>query len=105
MIQVVDLDGQPGLYEESKSDYKLGDGQQIETEMAKDVGCKIFRIYRPRIITATNAQILQDFRPEHIESLVYIIQEWYNSNCSDMNDHEITSEDNFKRISFQEADL
>ena len=95
MIQIVDLDGEPGLFEESLSEYKLGDGQQIETEMAEQVGTKIFRIYRPRTITGTGVQLLHNFRQDHINSLASILQDWYDGKCTDMTLHEILCEERY----------
>ena len=93
MLQIVDLEGKPKLFENSPSKYSLGDGQKIESVMAHQVGTKVFRVFRPRTLTKKNAQLLQDFRIDHIDSLAHIVQEWYKSDCADMNVHEVSFEE------------
>ena len=93
MLQVVDLQGEPGLFEECIFNYELGKGQQIEAEMAEAVGTKIFRIYRPRAITSTGDQWLKDFRKDHIDALALAVQEWYGASCENMDICEIRCEE------------
>lgn len=50
----------------------LGDGQRIETEMAKQVGLKVFRTY-----TNSDRFSKKDFTPISIA-----VKEWYRSGCS-----------------------
>ena len=61
--------------------------------MAHQVGAKVFRVFRPRTLTKKNAQLLQDFRMDHIASLAHIINEWYESDCANMNIHEVSFEE------------
>ena len=76
MIQVVELAG----FSQGKYRHKLGKGQQIETEMAKQVGTKIFRVYEPPTLFRT----MKD-----IQILIDAIEKWYNNNdenCAIMDD-------------------
>merc|ERR1712008_441776 len=55
----------------------LGGGQQIETEMAKQVGLKIFRAY-------TNSASTSFFRLLMEECLTPRVRAWYDSGCANM---------------------
>lgn len=70
MIQLVDYCGHGG-----KADpHVLGKGQRIETEMARNTGTKVFRVYQP----AWNGNSRRFFEND-IDELVRQIKEWYNS--------------------------
>ena len=69
MIQLVDCDMRG-------NDHVLGKGQQIETEMARDVGTKVFRVYQP----AWNGNA-RSFRQNDIGEIVNKIKEWYEGDC------------------------
>ena len=89
MIQVVDLEGQPEPYQQSVSNYSLGDGQRIERIMAQEVGTKVFRVYRPRRLDEFGGQHLIDFTSDHIEALVADIRLWYLDDCVNMEECEV----------------
>jgi hypothetical protein len=90
MIQVVDIEQVRKVDRGKNYEYVLGDGQKIETVMAKEVGTKVFRIYRPRALDRENRrQLFQPFRDKHIDILVKHVEGWYQSSCSDMYEHEI----------------
>ena len=80
MIQVIE-------YDDEKGDFQVGRGQQIETEMAQQVGIKVFRYYDYR--HNPNDKL-------HIEDLIEDVQYWYNGNCKDMNEEEV-----FEDITYQ----
>lgn len=65
----------PELYQH----YALGGGQGIETEMAADVGIKVFRFFEP----------VDSFPPyvEHVRRFVSAIQDWYQDGCQDMDEY------------------
>ena len=71
MIQVVDLDEQ--------CHHQRGKGQRIETEMAKEVGTKIFRSYEPTKIGTLAVQ-------KEVDRLVLRIQQWFEAGCADMSE-------------------
>ena len=72
---------------------KQGHGQRIESNMAQDVGIKIFRISCPMLLgseeidnnatTSSSNMIETDFKAEDIDVLIAEIQKWYDGNCSD----------------------
>jgi len=89
MIQVVE-------YDFDKGDFEIGKGQQIETEMANQVGTKIFRFY--------------DYRRDcevgvHLKDLIEDIQVWYAGNCKNMTEIEIYEDDLKYRIPQQIGDF
>ena len=67
MIQLVDFDKHGG-------DHVLGKGQQIETEMARDVGTKVFRVHQPAWNENTRS-----FMQSDIEQLIATVKEWYEN--------------------------
>ena len=83
MIQLADFNA-------ASQRHVLGNGQQIEYIMAKQVGTKIFRVCQP-VISPLFASCYSgtSFQKEHIVELVKIIQEWYNHDCQDRNGLEI----------------
>ncbi|CAB9516976.1 expressed unknown protein [Seminavis robusta] len=98
MIQVVDLkkweeftwpltndDDDDGLYE----NHDLGDGQRIETKMARETGIKIFRFFEP-----------VRMGPEHysnwVHQFVLEIQKWYQEGGSNMTECNIVQQRNVR---------
>ena len=75
MVQVVELSG----YSRGKYHHTLGNGQQIESIMAKQVGTKVFRIYEPPTL----------FSAIDINRLVDAIKTWEEDGCVNMEDHSI----------------
>jgi len=53
----------------------LGDGQKIETEMAREVGLKVFRTYTDAI-SFSNCKFL--------DQISTAVKEWYESGCTNM---------------------
>ena len=89
MIQVVDLKDNPNDLEEFESEYELGNGQKIETEMAGAVGTKVFRVYRPRVLSFDSLggsikQFRCDFSKDDIDILNSKIEEWRRGGCLDL---------------------
>lgn len=88
MIQVVDVDmnkqgrlernGPPNNQEDIFWLHTLGDGQAIETEMARQVGIKIFRCFEP-------FGDLVDF----VGQLVAKIKKWNEEGCKDVQEFNI----------------
>jgi len=74
MIQVVE-------YDEDKGKHIPGDGQFIETDIAKLVGCKVFRAYQPCV---KRCHYVQNFDEYNINEVVSKVKEWYDSDCQDM---------------------
>lgn len=80
MIQVVDLrnkkDSRRGADQgDHFVDHTLGNGQSIETEMAEDVGIKVFRFFEP--LPSEGQQRLS--YAEKVDELVRQIQDWQSS--------------------------
>ena len=67
--------------------------EQIETVLAKSVGTKVFRIYRPRGSTSRIGQYVLDFQPSHIDTLVSNIEQWIEGSRQDMEECEIMTEE------------
>ena len=65
---------------EHGSDHKttptLGNGQQIELDMSKQLRLKVFHIYIPRM----------GFSKRYVDTVVEAIQNWYDDNCQDMSE-------------------
>jgi len=60
-----------GFMIQVEEDQGLGDGQKIETAMAKEVGLKVFRTYSPG----------HSWKWSCIEKISKAIEEWYASGC------------------------
>ena len=96
MIQVVELrkregqkPSQPSYYE-----YEVGNGQQIESEMANDLGLKVFRFYQPGDYKgATSYMMGLPFQSADVDNLVAQIKKWYSSDCQDLSTSEVYSSD------------
>jgi len=58
----------------------LGDGQKIETEMAKQMGLKLFRTYTNDDVVEY-AGPLTAFHYKGIEAISKAVQEWYAAGC------------------------
>ena len=80
MIQVIEYNNEMGNFE-------VGRGQQIETDMAQQVGIKIFRFYDYRFNPNDKLQV---------KDLVEDIKYWYNDNCNDMSEVDV-----FEDITYQ----
>jgi len=78
MIQVVEY--YPGK-EGGKGKHIPGDGQTIETDMAKLVGCKVFRAYQPCLKKQNKVQKFDEY---NVNEVVSKVKEWYDSDCQDM---------------------
>ncbi len=77
---------------ESK-DHVLGDGQQIETELAEQVGLKVFRVYQ-QLCTFSNNSWQYGMHSEEdisklINELVKCAESWCKNGCSDMSVTEV----------------
>ena len=59
-------------------DYELGKGQQIELDMASQVGTRVFVAKQP--CTEDEPHLPLPFTQSDINSMVKEIMEWYNSN-------------------------
>jgi len=76
MIQVREFDHSPSV-----RGHILGDGQKIETDIAKDVGVKVFEIYQGKTI---NKRWAKDFDEKHINVLAEQVTNWYDTGCDDV---------------------
>ena len=63
-------------------DAKLGNGQQIEYDMAQQLNLKIFHVYRP----TSKEGYEWNFHTSHIEQVISAIKDWYN--CTDHGEEE-----------------
>lgn len=81
MLQVQEYDHSPSV-----RGHVLGEGQRIETDMAKDVGVKIFQIYQGK---THNKRWAKDFEEKHIDILAEQVKSWYDADCVDMKETEI----------------
>jgi len=97
MVQVVELLVRtPG-----RSRHDPGELQTIETEMAKSVGCKIFRVYQPdgllrrrqRFGYSNDGYSNDSFDEQHIHVVVEKIQDWRNDDCRDLSECDIYYEE------------
>ena len=77
MIQVVEYDKKYGVP-------ILGNGQEIEADMAREVGVKVFRLYQPGSFGRS-----RDYDYHDIRRLVSSIREWYAGDCLDMSEVDI----------------
>ncbi len=93
MVQVAEFDNS---YEVEK--HVLGNGQQIETELAQQVGLKVFRVYqqleKSRPVFFYNISALYGLNSEKsisklIDELVKCAESWYENGCSDMSVTEV----------------
>ena len=57
-------------------------GQQIEREMASQVGTKLFVVNQPD--DGSYYQMPADFSESDIDELINHIKAWYNGDCCDM---------------------
>ncbi len=75
----------------------LGDGQQIEIELAEQVGLKVFRVYQQLTGIANESDRFGDnseyFISELIDELVKCAERCYKRGCSDMSVAEVRIED------------
>ncbi len=69
MIQVAE-------YSREEERHMLGRGQQIETEMAEQVGLKIFRIYQNPVYPFDSVQ-------DTVEGFAKCLKGWYDGRCED----------------------
>ena len=76
MIQLVD-------YSETKQSHQLGQGQEIETVMANQVGTKIFRIYQPTDDQYGSFLFPRSFVLDDIDLLISSVRTWYEGSCED----------------------
>jgi len=61
----------------------LGDGQKIETEMAEQVGLKVFRTYTNVDDFATPASWTNpDYRFNGIDAISKAVKDWYETGCN-----------------------
>jgi hypothetical protein len=67
----------------------LGKGQEIEAEMAKDVGTKVFLVYAPTAKIYRDRGFDRRFEDKHIEIVASRLQEWYEGDCNDRADRII----------------
>lgn len=81
MIQVMEM-------VENSFDCNLGKGQLIESELAKAVGVKVFRVHQP--IANYNGEFKTiNFQESDIDAVVRQINNWYRRGCEDMKVQEI----------------
>ena len=62
-------------------EYSLGKGQAIETEMARDVGIKVFRVYQPSnyLLSYDLTTMMTELDHSHIEKVVSQIKHCYEN--------------------------
>lgn len=74
--------------------YQLGQGQQIEGEMADAIGLKVFKVFQPRVVDVdTYRKLYTHFNESHINALVEAIQKWYEAHCEDSSIQEVLFEE------------
>ncbi len=75
----------------------LGDGQQIETELAEQVGLKVFRVYQQLSGYSFSSHRYKEDSEESISKLINELvkcaESWYENGCSDMSVTEVRLED------------
>lgn len=81
MVQIREFDHSPSV-----RGHILGDGQKAESDMAKEVGIKVFNIYQGRTL---NKRWAKDFEEKHIDALVDSVESWYEDGGVDMNEIDI----------------
>jgi hypothetical protein len=74
MMQLVERE-----YFNSKNQ-SLGNGQKIETEMANEIGTKVFCAHAP------GAGWDKRFTEKHIQLVASKLHKWYMDGCTDMSD-------------------
>ncbi len=93
---------QVAKFDEKSQKHVLGNGQQIETELAKKVGLKVFRVYQ-QLIGLKNENLRgvhSDYGiSELIDELVKCAESWYENGCSDMSVTEVRLRDDIKKWS------
>ncbi len=90
MVQVAEFD-------EDSQKHVLGNGQQIETELAELVGLKVFRVYQQisgySHIRGRNGMDSDYEIADLINELVKCAESWYENGCSDLSVKEVRLED------------
>jgi len=87
MIQVEELcpstrPAHPGQSSPQVEEHQgLGDGQKIETEMAKQVGLKIFRTYTNVVEIKPTGAFWEGYEFNGIDAISKAVQEWYENGC------------------------
>ncbi len=93
MVQVAE-------FNEDSQKHVLGDGQQIETELAEQVGLKVFRVYQQLLgssdFSYRNGDDSKIGISKLIDELVKSAESWYESGCSDMSVTEVRLEDDLR---------
>ena len=79
MLQIVEYDPERKRFVEAP-------GQEIETEIAKDVGVKIFRV-----------EVREAFEEQHMEALWRRIDRWISENSLDSSIDTVAFEDTVQR--------
>ena len=74
MVQVADWD-------KTSREHILGNGQKIETEMAKDVGIKVFRFHEPFRFSKP-----LELSSSHVDKLVQQIKKWHKEGQTNMSE-------------------
>ena len=96
MLQIVELDNK-AVEDGRGGTHKLGNGQEIEVEMAQEVGTKIFRVYEPFLRVGEHVRWKRPFLPNDVDALVTKVKEWYDGD--DRLDEMSMVEVHYSRIS------
>ena len=85
MVQVVECQSSSSG---PKCRYLIGKGQEIELEMANDVGVKIFQVHQPHNVKVRqtrkwNVFLAEQFRAEHLNTVWDHLKQWLSNKTCD----------------------